>query len=118
MIESYKLATGKYETGIATVLQFEEEAAGPVTRGHKNKLRKNRCETRLRQNFFAERIINTWNSLPSFIVESPSVFAFERRLDKYWKNQEVKFKYEAVLSLAPHTNQQVQQLIQDLDKQA
>ncbi len=75
----HKLATGKYETGIAAVLQFDE-GAGPVTRGHKYKLRKNRCETKLRQNSFAEKIINTQNGLPPFIVESTSVFALERRV--------------------------------------
>ena len=37
-----------------------------------------------------------WNSLPIAIVEAPSVNAFERRLDKYWKDQDVLFNSEAV----------------------
>ncbi len=49
-------------------------------------------------------------------VESPSVFAFEKRLDKFWRNQEVKFNYEAALSLVPRTSQQTQQWIQDLGR--
>ncbi len=84
MIKAYKIATGKYETGIAAVLQFDNRA-GPATRGHRYKLKKERCNTRLRQFFFTERIINTWNSLPSTIVEAPSVLTFEKRLDNYWK---------------------------------
>ncbi len=115
MIEAYKIATGKYETGIAAVLQFDNRT-GPATSDHK--LKKGRCNTRLRQNFFTERIINACSSLPSTIVEAPSVLAFERRLDNYWKHQEVKFNYEAVLSLAPHANQQAHQQKQDLDIKA
>ncbi len=114
MIESYKIATGKYETSIAAVLQFDNRT-GPAKRGHKYKLKKGRCNTWLRQNFFAERMINKWNSLPSTIVEAPSVLAFERRLDNYWKHQEVKFNYEAALSLVPHATQQAHQQKQDLD---
>ncbi len=115
MIEAYKIATGKYETGTGPVLHFDNRAGRPATRGHRYKLKKERCKTRLRQNFFTERIINTWNSLPSSIVEAPSILTFEKRLDNYWKHQEVKFNYEAVLSLAPHTTQQVCQQNQDLD---
>ncbi len=108
MIEAYKIATGKYETGIGAVLHFDNRT-GPATRGHRYKL-KERCNTRLRQNFFTER-----NSLPSTIVEASSVLTFEKRLDNYWKYQEVKFNYEAALSLAPHTTQQLHQQNQDLD---
>ena len=78
MIEAYKIATGKYETGVTAVLQFDNyNRTGPATRGQKYKLKKSRCNTRLRLNFFTERIINTWNSLPLTIVEAPSVLTFE-----------------------------------------
>ncbi len=83
IIEAYKIANGKYETGIAAVLQFDNRA-GPATRGYR-KLKKERCNTRLRPNFFTERIINTWNSLPSTTVEAPSILTYEKRLDNYWK---------------------------------
>ena len=82
MIEAYKLTTGQYQTGITGVLQLDE-GAGPATTGHKYKLMKRRCYTRLRQNAIVEKIVNTWNNLPSTIVEVPSVLAFEKRLDKH-----------------------------------
>jgi len=34
------------------------------TRGHAYKLFKPRCTASIRSNFFAERVINIWNSLP------------------------------------------------------
>ena len=40
-------------------------------------------EERLRDgHFFANRVINIWNSLPDHIVASPSVACFKRKLSK------------------------------------
>ena len=52
------------------------------TRGHCNKLYKRGCNTNLRKNFFNQRIVNKWNSLPSQVVEASSVNSFKNRLDK------------------------------------
>ena len=69
------------------------------TRGHEFKLYKHISQTRIRQNSFTERIVSPWNSLPSHVVQAPSVKAFERRPDKYWVDQGVKYDYEAPLRL-------------------
>ena len=37
------------------------------TRGHAYKLFKPRCTASIRSNFFAERVINIWNSLPVYV---------------------------------------------------
>ena len=36
-----------------------------------------------------------WNDLPDNVVGAPSVKSFEKRLDKYWEVQEMKFDYKA-----------------------
>ena len=36
-----------------------------------------------------------WNDLPDSVVCAPSIKSFERRLDEYWKDQEIKFDYAA-----------------------
>jgi len=47
------------------------------TRGHKYKLYKSRCSSRVRQTFFVERVINVWNSLPPS-VNFKSLATFRR----------------------------------------
>ena len=45
------------------------------TRGHSYKLKKQRCNTTLRQHFFIQRIVDRWNSLPAEVAEAPSLNA-------------------------------------------
>ena len=52
-----------------------------------------RAEKTLRQNFLSIRAAKVWNSLPESIVESQTVKIFERRLDEYWKEHEMKFNF-------------------------
>ena len=49
-------------------------------RGHCAKLYKSRIMSVRDGNFFSNRIINTWNSLPDAIVSSRSVDIFKRKL--------------------------------------
>lgn len=51
-----------------------------VTRGHCAKLYKSRIVSVRDGNFFSNRIISTWNSLPDDIVSSRSVDIFKRKL--------------------------------------
>ena len=57
-----------------------------TTRGHDYKLKKVRCNTSLRQNFFSYRIVDTWNNLHDTVVDAPSLQAFKNRLDAKWKS--------------------------------
>jgi ribonuclease P/MRP protein subunit RPP40 len=54
------------------------------TRGHPLKLRKSHARLNTRANFFAHRVINMWNRLPSELVASTSVDAFKSKLDEAW----------------------------------
>ena len=53
---------------------------------HDYKLMKRRCHSQLRANYFSFRVVNLWNRLPSDVVSAPSVNAFKRRMDNYWKD--------------------------------
>jgi hypothetical protein len=37
-----------------------------------------------RKNFFSERVVNTWNALPSNVVSAESVNVFKSLLDRHW----------------------------------
>ena len=53
------------------------------TRGHKYKLTIQRSNTKVRQNFFAVRVVPIWNELPAYIVESVSVKLFKHFIKFY-----------------------------------
>ena len=52
------------------------------TRGNSMKLSKHHVSSRRDGHFFANRVINIWNSLPDHIVASPSVACFKRKVSK------------------------------------
>jgi len=54
-------------------------------RGHSLKLSFNRSRLDLMKNFFSQRVISAWNSLPQYVVDATSVNSFKNRLDAYWK---------------------------------
>jgi len=84
-IEVYKYLHGLYKVDSQSLLPLSE-SSGLVTRGHCLKIQKRSCRTQLRGNFFAFRVVNSWNSMPEEVVTAPSVNCFKGRFDKYWKN--------------------------------
>ena len=92
MIELYKMVHGIYDVHSCPTLTFNNTGG---TRGHKYKLYKRPCKTNVRHNYFTYRVVDMWNSLPSEVVEAPSVNAFKNRLDKFWSNQSFVFNYRA-----------------------
>ena len=78
MIEVYKYVNEFYSVK-QKPFQFEESS---ITRGHRFKLKKNFCKTSTRQHFFGNRVVETWNNLPSPVVEAPTLNCFKARLDR------------------------------------
>jgi len=94
MIETYKLLTGKYDQQVA--LMLTKKVTGKYfTRGNSNKLLVKRCRYKLRNNFFSNRIVNMWNSLPDYVVMSDTINTFKNRLDVHWKQRDFLFHYRA-----------------------
>ena len=94
MIETYKLLTEKYYQQMA--LSLPKNVTGEYfTRGNCNKLLVKRCRYELQNNFFSNRIINTWNSLPDYVVTSDTIYNFINRLDAHWKHRDFLFYYRA-----------------------
>jgi hypothetical protein len=83
MIEVYKYLHGIYKVSGDPILTLLE-SAGMVTRGHDYKLHKARVSIRIRENFFANRVVKIWNSLPAEVVCAPSLNVFKNRVDKHW----------------------------------
>ena len=56
------------------------------TRGHAHKFFKHHAIKRPRIDSFSQRIVNTWNSLPAYVINAPSMNQFKNRLDRHWKD--------------------------------
>ena len=52
-----------------------------ITRGNGYKLFKHFCHLNVRKFSFAQRIIDDWNQLPTFLIESPDILTFKTKLD-------------------------------------
>jgi len=70
-------------------------------RGHSLKLSKPRSTRQVRQNFFSQRVIDTWNKLPSDVISSTSVNMFKNKLDDHWNDVGVKSYWSFI---SPSTN--------------
>ncbi|VDL99406.1 unnamed protein product [Schistocephalus solidus] len=62
---------------------FFELATATTLRGHPIKLHVTGARLDTRRFFFSNRVIKSWNALPSDIIMSPSVDTFKRKFDQY-----------------------------------
>ena len=96
MIKTYKILTNKYDPSVTR--DFLQLGPQSCTRGHSLKLAKSRPRLDLRKYSFTNRVVNMWNNLSEYIISAPSVRSFERRLDKFWGDQALKYNYEASIT--------------------
>ena len=52
-----------------------------TTRGYRYRLRGGRFKTEMRRNYFSQRVVNLWNSLPHNSVESESLNGFKKEIN-------------------------------------
>jgi hypothetical protein len=81
LIQVFKLIKGLDNVDYKKFFQLVQNSK---TRGHSYKLVKFRSKLNVRNKFFSQRIINSWNSLPEDVVQADSVNCFKNRLDKFW----------------------------------
>ena len=43
------------------------------------------------------RVVNTWNSLPNWVVSAYTTDTFKARLDKFWHSQDIVYDFRAQL---------------------
>ena len=66
-----------------------------ITSGNQKKLYKEQSKTKIRQSQFKLCLADTWNSLPEYVVEAPTIKSFGRRLDQFWADQPIRFDHES-----------------------
>jgi hypothetical protein len=94
MIMVYKLVSGIIDFDFASVFTL----SALNTRGHRYKLNQEHVHYNLTKYSFTNRVVSIWNSLSEFVVSACSVMVFEKRLDYFWKDQELIFDWKADLT--------------------
>jgi len=67
---------------------FFEPDKSNCTREHTLKLKKGHVATDLRQHFFTEVVINTWNHLEATVIEAGTINTFKSRLQRLYDRDE------------------------------
>ena len=89
----------KYDPSIENLFPMHKDIVKTASslRGHDKKIFKQRPKSKIRKNFFTQRVVSLWNNLPAPVVGAPSVKSFEKRLDKAWEREDVKFDFNALI---------------------
>ena len=82
LIFLYKILNNYFSSDFTNLYTYSTTTT--TTRGHRIKLFKQRSRLLCRSNYFMNRVINEWNSLPTSVVESSSINTFKSLLDNYF----------------------------------
>ena len=74
----YKIVNGLCDLEVTKFFSFAPISY--VTRSHNKKLIKPVCHTNGQLNFFSNRVVNYWNSLPLDIVDAETIGSFSDKL--------------------------------------
>ena len=91
LIEVFKFVHGQHLGYLKGMFEFNEENR---TRCHDHKLTVKLSSTRLRQSFFSRRVVGHWNNLPCNVVSASTLDSFKARLDKYFLEKDLVYKYK------------------------
>jgi len=94
VIETYKILSGKYDINVVPNLKTTGIQA---TRGNDLRIFKTRFKYDLCKFYFTNRVVDSSNSLPDWIVVANSTNTFKWRLDIYWQDQEIVYVFRAQL---------------------
>ena len=87
MIQCFKIMNGLVRLDKS---QLFVPVTGASTRGHHQRILRQRAHTSARAKTFSQRTIRNWNSLPSNVISAPSVDAFKTQLDDAWEDRMYK----------------------------
>ena len=88
LLQIYKIMHGLEAVERNDIFEIIKESR---TRGHRLKIRKPRCKSKMRQMSFSVRSINNWNNLPEIAINASSINKFKSELENHWKHHPLKY---------------------------
>ena len=82
MIQMFKIMNGLVRMKVSELFN---PIPSSTTRGHKQRVLRQRALKAARAKSFSQRTIQMWNCLPSNVIEAPSVDTFKKRIDESWQ---------------------------------
>ena len=84
MIQVYKILNGMVRVDTE---DFFVPSRFVHTRGHQQRVSKEKATKMARINAFSQRVTNQWNSLPNDVVKAESLNKFKNGLDEFWSDK-------------------------------
>ena len=84
MIQVYKIMNGMVRLNKD---DFFPPSRLQQTRGHQQRIAKDKATKVVRSNAFSQRVVNDWNSLPERVIKAESLNLFKNRLDDVWSEK-------------------------------
>ena len=92
----------KIEKEIDKITWVSPYTRGPPSRGNRAQLRKETVQNcQQRYNFFSNRVVNNWNSLPDSVVDAPNTNAFKNRVNKFQQRLGKQFPFNRLGTPCP-----------------
>ena len=88
MIQVFKILNNIDQIDKKSMIKMSSYEAN---RGHGQKIFRKGYRLKTRGHFFSNRIIDSWNQLPDYVVNAPSLNSFKLRLNKCWLGHPYKF---------------------------
>jgi len=76
----YEILHGRCDTTIVSGFVYRSDDS---TRGNQLKLYKCHCTVDVTKQYFYNKVITAWNSLPDTVVTAPNLLSFHRQLAKF-----------------------------------
>ena len=88
MIQVYKISHNIYDSmSVNNLLTFKNDNR---LRGHNFKITKIQTNKQQYTQYFSNRVVNNWNSLPAYVVNAESINNFKNLFDKF--NERIMYK--------------------------
>ena len=97
LIFLYKILNDYFSSDFTNLYTYSTTITTTTTREHQFKLFKQHSRLLCRTNYFMNRVIDDWNSLPTSVVESTSINTFKLLLDNYLLDFRFNFMYNVLM---------------------